>query len=113
LIGAGVTLGLFLVLFANVHAFVPVLVLLAVIGVAGNIAMVTNQALLQMNCEPAFLGRAMSTYMMMFGLSSLGTLPAGTIADRVGVPIVVTVQGALFVLIMALVALLSPHLRRL
>lgn len=113
LIGAGVVLGLVLALFANVRAFPLVLLLLAVIGVTGNVAMVTNQALLQMNCEPAFLGRVMSAYMMMFGLTSLGTMPSGTIADRVGVPIVITVQGALFALIMALVLLLSPRLRRL
>jgi drug/metabolite transporter superfamily protein YnfA len=96
-----------------VRAFPLVLLLLAVVGVTGNVAMVTNQALLQMNCEHAFLGRVMSAYMMMFGLTSLGTMPSGTIADRAGVPIVITVQGALFALIMVLVLLLSPRLRRL
>ena len=113
LLGGGVALGLSLALFANLRAFPLVLLVLAAVGVTGNIGMVTNQALLQIHCEPAYRGRVMSAYAMMFGLTSLGTMPSGTIADRVGVPIVVTAQGILFTLVMALVLLLSPRLRRL
>jgi hypothetical protein len=51
LLGAGVAMGLSLVLFANVQVFALVLLLLAVVGAANNICMVTNRTLLQMNCD--------------------------------------------------------------
>jgi hypothetical protein len=87
--------------------------LLAIVGAAGNMCMVTNRTLLQLNCEPAYLGRVMSAYMMMFGLTQLGTMPAGAIADRFGVPIVITVQGVLFALVFTLTWLSQPSIRKL
>jgi hypothetical protein len=96
-----------------VQVFWVVLVLLAIVGGAGNICMVTNRTLLQLNCEPAYLGRVMSAYMMMFGLTQLGTMPTGAIADHLGVPIVVAVQGALFALVFVLVWLGQPSIRKL
>jgi hypothetical protein len=48
--------------------------------------------------------------MMEFGLMPLGTLPSGAIADRVGVPWVVGVQGALVALLFTLVAWRKPEL---
>jgi predicted MFS family arabinose efflux permease len=110
---AGVVMGLALVGFANTQVFAVVLVLLAVVGATGNVCMVTNRTLLQMNCDSAYLGRVMSAYMMMFGLTQLGTLPAGAIADRFGVPVVITAQGALFALIFVVVWLIMPALRKL
>jgi MFS family permease len=99
LLGAGVVMGLALVGFGNIQSFWWVLVLLAIVGGASNVCMATNRTLLQLNCDPPYLGRVMSAYMMMFGLTQLGTMPAGAIADAVGVPLVITVQGALFALI--------------
>jgi predicted MFS family arabinose efflux permease len=113
LLGSGVVMGVALALFGNVQVFWVVLVLLAIVGGAGNICMVTNRTLLQLNCEPAYLGRVMSAYMMMFGLTQLGTMPAGAIADHLGVPIVVAVQGTLFALVFVLVWLGQPSVRKL
>ncbi|MFL7808576.1 MAG: MFS transporter [Anaerolineae bacterium] len=113
LLASGVTMGVALALFGNVQVFWVVLVLLAIVGGAGNICMVTNRTLLQLNCEPAYLGRVMSAYMMMFGLTQLGTMPTGAIADHLGVPIVVAVQGALFALVFVLVWLGQPSIRKL
>lgn len=110
---AGVVMGLALVAFANTQVFALVLVLLAVVGAMGNICMVTNRTLLQMNCDSAYLGRVMSAYMMMFGLTQLGTVPAGAVADRFGVPVVITAQGALFALVFVVVWLIMPRLRKL
>jgi predicted MFS family arabinose efflux permease len=113
LLGAGVVMGLALVLFANTQVFLLVLVLLAIVGAAGTICMVANRTLLQVNCDPPYLGRVMSAYMMMFGLTQLGTVPAGAVADRMGVPLVVAVQGALFALTFVLVWLALPRIRKL
>lgn len=99
---SGAVMGLALVGFGNIQSFGIALVLLAIVGAASNTSMVVNRALLQLNCEPAYLGRVMSAYMMMFGLTQLGTIPAGAIADALGVPPVITAQGALFALIFVL-----------
>jgi predicted MFS family arabinose efflux permease len=113
LLVSGIVLGVGLVLFANTQVFTLVLVLLAIVGAASNICMVSNRTLLQVNCEPTYLGRVMSAYMMMFGMTQLGTMPAGAVADRLSVSLVVTIQGALFALTFVIVWLTQPKLRKL
>ena len=56
---------------------------------------ITNQTLIQVNCEDAYRGRIMAMYMMCIGLMPLGTLPAGAMADAWGVPATLTLQGGL------------------
>jgi hypothetical protein len=75
--------------------------------------MVTNRILLQVNCDPPYLGRLMSAYMMMFGLTQLGTIPIGAFADRYGVPQVLTVLGSLFMLAILTVWVTKPRIRNL
>jgi MFS family permease len=110
---AGIVLGLALVAFANTQVFALVLVLLAVVGAMSNMCMVANRTLLQTNCDPSYLGRVMSAYMMMFGLTQLGTIPAGAVADSLGVSVVITVQGALFAIVLAVIWVIQPRLRKL
>ena len=113
MLGAGIVMGLGLVLFANTQTFVLVLVLLAIVGAVGNVCMVINRTLLQANCDPPYLGRVMSAYMMMFGLTQLGTMPAGAVADYFGVPVVIMTQGALFALTFVIIWLVVPRIRKL
>ena len=113
LVIAGIVMGAALVGFGNTQSFALVLVLLAIVGAASNVCMVTNRTLLQLNCEAPYLGRVMSAYMMMFGLTQLGTMPAGAVADALGVPLVITVQGALFALVFVLVWLTGRRIRSL
>jgi MFS family permease len=75
--------------------------------------MVTNRTLLQETCDPPYLGRLMSAYMMMFGLTQLGTIPVGAFADGFGVPRTITILGSLFALTTALIWLAKPQIRRL
>jgi predicted MFS family arabinose efflux permease len=110
---AGIVMGLALVAFSNTQSFVLVLILLAIVGATSNVCMVSNRTLLQLNCDPPYLGRVMSAYMMMFGLTQLGSVPTGALADRLGVPVVITIQGALFALIFVLVWLFQPKIRKL
>jgi predicted MFS family arabinose efflux permease len=113
LLSSGVALGVAIVLFANTQVFALVLLLLAIVGATSNICMVTNRTLLQVNSEAAYLGRVMSAYMMMFGLTQLGTIPVGALADRFGVPGVLSVLGTLFVLAIILVWVMQPRIRKL
>ena len=89
------------------------LVLLALVGAASNVCMVTNRTLLQLNCDPPYLGRLMSAYMMMFGLTQLGAMPVGAVADALGVPLVIAVQGALFAAVFVAVWALGRKIRAL
>ena len=110
---SGALMGGALVLFAQVPTVVVVLISLGLVGGLGQVCMITNQTLLQMNCEDCFKGRVMSMYMMMWGLTPLGTIPAGAIADALGVPIVIAVQGVLVVAIFGSILLIAPDVRRL
>jgi MFS family permease len=113
MLGSGVILGVSLVLFANTEVFLLVLVLLALVGATSNICMVTNRTLLQENCDVPYLGRLMSAYMMMFGLTQLGTIPVGALADRFGVPSVLAVLGTLFVLAILFLWVKQPTIKTL
>jgi MFS family permease len=113
LLSSGIVLGIALVLFSNTQIFILVLILLAIVGATSNICMVTNRTLLQMNCDPPYLGRVMSAYMMMFGLTQLGTIPVGAFADRFGVPDVLTVLGTLFVIAIVMIWVLQPRIKQL
>jgi adenine/guanine phosphoribosyltransferase-like PRPP-binding protein len=53
----------------------------------------------------------MGMVMLIFGFSPAGILPAGAIADRVGVPLVVGIQGALMIAVFAFVWLWRPEIR--
>jgi len=113
LLVSGVMMGGSLFLFANTSSLAPVLLFLGLVGAAGNACMVTNNTLLQANSESRLRGRVMSVYMMMWGLMPLGTLPGGAIADRMGVPFVLSLQGGVLALIFLSLGLLWPRIRRL
>jgi MFS family permease len=113
LLASGFTLGASLLLFANIPHLAAVLLLLGLIGAASNACMVANNCLLQVNSADKLRGRVMSVYMMTWGLMPLGTLPAGAIADQMGVPFVLSVGGGLVALVFMGVGLLSSRVRRL
>jgi MFS family permease len=110
---SGLTMGASLLLFANVPYLVPVLLLLGLVGAASNAFMVANNCLLQVNSRTHMLGRVMSVYMMTWGLSPLGSLPAGAIADRLGVRFVLSLGGGLAALVFLGAGLFLPRVRRL
>jgi len=111
LIASGVVGGGALVLFAGIRYLPLILLFLALVGAAENNCMVLTNAMLQTYSYPRYRARFMSMLNLGFGLSPLGTLPAGAIADHLGVPVVVAVQGGLLVASFALVSLWRPEIR--
>ncbi len=111
-LSAGMVMGLALVLFAAVRLQALVFFFLIIVGAAGNVCMVTNTTLLQANTPAQVRGRVMSIYLMLWGLTPLGTLPAGAVADRIGVPWVVGAQGILVILAFAGMFFLRGEVRR-
>ena len=82
-----------------------------IVGAARNATIITNQTLLQECCTDQYRGRVMAMYMMTVGLLPLGTIPAGAIADRWGVPLALTIQGALMAAIFATLWLTRSRVR--
>ena len=113
LLASGLTLGASLLLFANIPRLAAVLLFLGLIGAASNAHMVATNYLLQVNSEDELRGRVMSVQMMTWGLVPLAALPAGAVADWMGVPFVLSVGGGLVALVFAVAGLLSPRVRRL
>lgn len=113
LLGSGIAMSVGLIGLAVAPHFAVAMALQVLIGVGNNAMMVANQTLVQTNVDDQYRGRVMSTYMMMWGLTPLGTIPAGALADRFGVQAVWIGQGVLLALIFGLVAWRSVRLRRL
>ncbi|MFO7696677.1 MAG: MFS transporter [Anaerolineae bacterium] len=97
-------MGLFLVLLVTVRWLPMAYISLLLIGGLGNLYMVLSSTLLLSHSEVAFRGRIMSISMMEWGLMPLGTIPSGALADRVGVPWVVGVQGLVVMIVFGLVS---------
>lgn len=95
LLVTGVILGVSLALFVNAPALPLVFLFLMLVGATSNVCMVLNNTLVQTNVEDRFRGRVMSVYMLMWGLSPVGTIPAGAVSDLIGVRFVIALQGVL------------------
>lgn len=113
LLGAAAMFGVFLILFAQSSVFYLSLFLLLGVGMASSSYMAANSTLLLMNTEAGIRGRVMSLYMMTIGLYPVAVLPTAAIAESVGVPMAVSVGGAILVLFTLAIAVLRPTLRRL
>jgi MFS family permease len=107
----GCVMGLFLIGFSNARHFALAFLCLLVVGAARRGLAITNQTLIQANCEDAYRGRIMAMYMMTIGLLPLGTLPAGAMADAWGVPVTLTLQGGLMAAIFGAVWLSRSKVR--
>jgi predicted MFS family arabinose efflux permease len=105
--------GLLLAAFA-VSTWLPLSIgVMGLIGVAQAIYLATNNTLVQLAVPDALQGRVMSVYMTTWGLMPLGALPQGILADGFGAPIVLAGTGLLSCLVVVLMAVQSPVLRRL
>ena len=110
---SGTALGFAIISFAQIPILAVVLGCLTLVGGAENIGMICDQTLVQMNCEERYLGRVLSINMMLWGLTPLGSLPAGFAADQIGIVPVFAVQGLVVAAAFGAVLLLRPAMRRL
>ncbi|MFP3896682.1 MAG: MFS transporter [Anaerolineales bacterium] len=110
---AGGLLGLSLSLFVSTPLLPVVFGFIFLVGFFDNICRVVSSTLLQAESDKGYLGRVMSIAMMEWGLTPLGTVPAGAAVDYVGVPPVIIVQGISMILLFAAVAFFQPKIWRL
>jgi MFS family permease len=109
MVGAGIAAAMAVFLFMNVRVLPTTFVLIALAGACANAADVFTRTLVQAECRPAFRGRVTSLTMMLYSTATLITLPAGAVADRLGVPVVVS---ALAACIIAVQIVIAPKLLR-
>jgi len=92
---SAVGLGISLVLFSSSRWFWFSLVALTLAGFTMMMQFTSTNTLIQAMVPDQLRGRVMSLYSMMFlGMTPIGSLLAGKIADRVGAPITVAIGGA-------------------
>ena len=113
LLSSALVTGLLLLVTMHVTWLPALMLMLVLVGVGSNTCFVCNNTLLQGCSDPRYQGRVMAVYMMMWGLTFLGTIPAGWLADHIGVPWTVTIQGVGLGLTAIAVALWQPGLKRL
>jgi MFS family permease len=113
LLAALATFALLLAAFAASTSLPLSIGIMGLIGVAQAIYLATNNTLVQVATPDELRGRVMSAYMTTWGLMPLGALPQGVLADWFGAPLVTAGTGLLSCLVVVLMAVRSPALRRL
>jgi len=113
LLVGGAIAGISLIFLVMTRSVPLAFLILIFVGAANSVCIITGSTLLQANCAPEFRGRVMGVDMMVWGLAPLGMLPAGALADRIGVAPVIGLQGALALLCFLALAFLTPRLRQL
>lgn len=104
--------GVSLALFGLSRDFFLSSLALLFVGVGNTAFMTINSMLIQSHSPPEMRGRVLSVWYMSFGLIPLAILPAGAIAEAVGVAVTVGAGGvALALFILAMIAL-QPRLRK-
>lgn len=81
----GLILSASLIAFSFINVWGAALVIVFFIGMAQTGQMALGSTLVQYHVDPAYRGRVMSFQMLGFGLSSLGTVFGGVMADTMGI----------------------------
>jgi MFS family permease len=88
------------------------LVLVAMASGVSAVYMSLNNTILQMSVSDEFRGRVLSVYLMTWGLMPFGTLPMGALADAYGAPIAVATGGIASTVLVFVIAVKLPAIRR-
>jgi len=105
--------GLAILAFAYTGMYQLALILLLLIGGMYSLSLMLSQTLIQSISKPEMLGRALSIYIISFGLQMFAGIPAGAVAEYIGTPFTIALCGILIALFTVLVGLLTPHIRKL
>lgn len=87
------------------------LALLAGAGLANAINSTMNSTVLVTTAPAALRGRVMSINVLVFGLSPLGNLVLGALADALDVPAALAISAGVFMAVVVVTALTRPRLR--
>jgi MFS family permease len=106
-------LGMALILFATSRQFITSWILLVVIGGTGAVFSTMNSVLLQDVTPDELRGRVAGLYVLVWGLTPLGSLWMGAVAELVGAPLVLGLGGGICLAFSIAWAVARPSLRQL
>jgi MFS family permease len=109
----GLVLALSLIGFSFINAWVPALLLVVFIGAGQTGQLAIGSALVQLYVDPVYRGRVMSFQMLGFGLSSLGTVFGGVLADSLGIQWSVGALAIVLAVITVFILFFGTRLRQL
>ncbi len=113
ILGCASAFSLGLILLARSHSFWMSFLLLMVLGATMVGALALTNSTLQVISPPEYRGRIMSLYTLaVIGLSPLGSLQAGAVAETWGVRFALGLGGAICLVYFLTMLLLLPRLRR-
>ncbi len=114
LLVAAFAMGAMVTLFGLSKSFPLSVALLVAIGLGQSVAMATANTLMQTTVTPGQRGRAMGLFgTVAFGMMALGTLPAGALAEWLGLSWSLALGGVVVMAVMLLLALAAPTISRL
>jgi MFS family permease len=112
-LGAPLCFGLLLIALSFSRSVPLVLLLLLLTGLANSIGGTMTSSILVTTAPAELRGRVMSINVLVFGLSPMGNLILGALADRTDVPSAIGMGAVVLVAVALLTALTRPRLRAL
>lgn len=95
---AGATAGIGLLVVSGLSAFVPVVVMLLLVGYGFTTLVASTNTFLQLQVPDVLRGRIMALFSVCFiGMTPIGNLIAGSLGEWLGTPITLTLYGAVCV----------------
>ena len=105
--------GVCVVIVGHLGVLPPLLALLVLIGLVNSVGGTMNNTIMVTTAPPELRGRVMSINVLSFGLSPLGSMVLGALADLTSIATALTIGGALLVIAVVLTALTRRKLRQL
>ncbi|MBF8267465.1 MAG: family permease [Dehalococcoidia bacterium] len=112
MIAGGISLGVFIVLFAVSTVYLLSLALILVLGFLFQIFMTSNFTLVQIIAPDYIRGRVLSIRMVAMGLSPVGMLLLGSGAQAFGAAKATAIMGAVALALVVIILIVIPSLRK-
>jgi MFS family permease len=108
-----IAFGILLVVLANARSFAAAATVLVIAGFAMIVCIAALNTLIQVNVAEAMRGRVMSMLTVsLFGLPTLGAWGLGSLGDRIGIPLAMSLGGAVVALAAVGTWAIAPEMRR-
>ncbi len=103
--------GIALLLLAVVPHYLAAAAIMIILGLGDSVRRTLNQSLVMEEVEDQYRGRVMSVFMMNFGLTPLGVLPAGVVADLLGGQVAMGILAVLLLATSSVILVTQKRLR--
>jgi MFS family permease len=108
----GIFWGITTTLFSLSTSYITAFLFLFLVGMMSGIFMSLHMTLMQVYSKQEMRGRIMSLAMMSFGATTFSVLPFGAIAEKIGTPWALSLNGLLMILFIIIFLLAYPSFRK-